>query len=95
MVTVRSSGDGKVAMIRGFGERRAGVEGKVGEFLNLLGLSASTEDEETAGKAGTDKDQDEECDKKSHHGWGQSSSCCAVRAISDNKLGDDGHCWLR
>ena len=45
MTSIGSSGDGKAAVIRHLGGGRAGVDGEVGEFLNLLGLSASAEDE--------------------------------------------------
>ena len=80
-------------MIGVFGESRAGVEGEVGEFVNLLGLSAGTEDEETAGEADTDKDEDEKCDEKFDHGWGH--GCCAIaiaRVVSDDESRNDGHC---
>ena len=80
-------------MIGVFGQRRAGVEGEVGELINLFGLSAGAEDKETAGEADTDKDEDEECDKKFDHCWGH---CVAIaRAVSDDESGNDGHCGRR
>lgn len=66
------------------------VEWEVGEFLDLLGLSASAEDEETSGKAYAEKNQDDQCDKKFHHGWGHSG--VAARVASDGESGNDGHC---
>lgn len=62
---------------------------EVGELLDLLGLSASAKEEETAGEADTDKDQDDERDKKFHHCWGHGGG--AARAISDDESGDDSH----
>lgn len=89
MATVRSSSDGEAALIRGVGGRTAGVEWEVGELLDLLGLSASAKDEETAGEADTEKNQNDQYDEKFHHGWGHGGS--AARAVSDDESGDDGH----
>ena len=89
VATVRSSSDGKAAVIRGFGCRTAGVEWEVGELLDLLGLSASAKDEKTAGEGDTDKDQDDECDQEFHHCWGHGGG--ATGAISDDESGDDSH----
>lgn len=62
---------------------------EVGKLLDLLGLSASAKDEETASEGYTEKDQDNECDKKLHHCWGHGGG--AARAISDDEFGDDSH----
>ena len=66
------------------------VKREVGEFLDLLGLSASAEDEETTGKAHAKEDQDDECDEKFDHGWGHSGA--AARVVSDDESRDNGHC---
>ena len=66
------------------------MEGEVGEFVNLLGLSAGSEDEETAGEAAANKDEDEKCDEKFDHGWGHGGSI--ARAVSDDESGNDSHC---
>ena len=89
MATIRSSGDGEATVIREFGGRTVGVEWEVGEFLNLLGLSASAEDEEGASEADAEKDQDDKCDEEFHHCWGH----CGVlaRVVSDGESWDDGH----
>lgn len=78
-------------MVGGFGERRIGVIREIGEFLHLLGLSASTEDEETGGEAESEKDEDSECDKKFDH-CGSHGAGAGARAVSDDESGDDGHC---
>lgn len=88
---MRSSDDGKAAVTGGFGRRAAGVEWKMGEFLDLLGLSASAEDEEAAGEADAEQDQDDECDQKFHHGRGHAGAG-AARIVSDDECGDDRHC---
>ena len=80
-------------MVGVFGQRGAGVEGQVGELINLLGLSAGAEDEETAGEAETEKDEHEKGDKKFDHGWGHGRAI--ARAVSDDECGNDGHCRSR
>ena len=77
-------------MVGDFGERRAGVEGEVGEFLNLLGLSARAEDEQPTSEADSKNHQDDECDKEFCHGWGHGAA--AARVVSDDEFGDDCHC---
>lgn len=67
------------------------VEWEVGEFLHLLGLSTSAEDEETAGKAKTAKEQDDEGDEEFDHGWGHGIGT-AARVVSDDESGDERHC---
>ena len=67
------------------------MEGEVGELLDLLGLSASAKDEETAGERDTHEDENDESDKKFHHGWGHSGGRGATRAVSDEESWDDGH----
>ena len=89
MTAIRSSGDSKAAMIGEFGGRTAGVEWEVGEFLHLLGLSASAENKQAASKADTEKDQDNERDEKFHHGRGHGGF--TARVVSDDESGDDGH----
>lgn len=69
------------------------MEREVGEFLNLLGLSASAEDKKASGEADAEKDQHDECDEKFHHGWGHSAG--AARVVSDDESGDNGHCAER
>ena len=56
MPGIWSSGDCKAAMVGIFGGRRAGVEWEVGEFVHLLGLSASAEDDEAGREADAKKD---------------------------------------
>lgn len=90
MASIRSSGNGKAAMSGDFGGRATGVERQVGEFLNLLGLSASTQDEEATSEADAEKDQDDECDEKFHHGWGHCAAA-AARIVSDDESGYDRH----
>lgn len=90
---MRSSDDGKAAVFGEFGRRAAGVEWKMGEFLDLLGLSASAEDEEAAGEADAEQDQDDECGQKFHHGRGHAGAGAgAGRVVSDDECGDDRHC---
>ena len=79
-------------MIGGFG-RTAAVEWKVREFFNLLGLSASAEDQETTSEADTKKDQDDKNDKKFYHGWSHGGA--TARVVSDDESGDDSHCWRK
>lgn len=91
VATIRSSGDGKATVIGGLGGRTVDVEWEVGEFLNLLGLSTSAEDEETAGEADSEKDQDDESDEEFGHGWGHGIGT-AARVVSDDESGNYGHC---
>ena len=79
-------------MIGGFRGGMAGVEWEVCEFLNLLGLSASAEYEETSNEADGDKDEDDKSDKEFHHCWGHGGGGAAARVVSDDESGDDGHC---
>lgn len=76
-------------MIRRFGGRTTGFEWEVGEFLDLLGLSASAKCKETSGETDSENDKDDKCDKKFHHGWSHGG---ATRLVSDGESGDDGHC---
>lgn len=66
------------------------MERKVGELLDLLSLSASAKDEETACEGNTDEDENDESDKKFHHSWGHGGAG-ATRAISKDESWDDGH----
>ena len=75
MASVGCSRDSEASVIRNLGGERVGVEWEVGEFLNLLGLSASAEDEEAAGETDAKEDKNDKGDKEFHHGWGH---CCAV-----------------
>ena len=90
MAIVWRCGDCKAAMIRRFEGRTTGFEWEVGEFLDLLGLSASAKYKETSSKTDAEKDEDDKGDKKSHHRW---SHGAATRVVSDGESGDDGHCW--
>ena len=76
-------------MIRRLGGRTTGFEGEVGEFLDLLGLSASANCKETSSETDGEKDEDDKCDKKFHHGWSHGG---ATGLVSDDEFGDDGHC---
>ena len=78
-------------MIRRFEGRTTRFEWEVGEFLNLLGLSASAKYKETSSETDGEKDEDDKCDKKFHHHWSHS---VATRVVSDDESGDDGHCWM-
>ena len=77
-------------MIRRFEGRTTGFEREVGKFLDLLGLSASAKYKETSSETDAEKDEDDKCDKKSHHHW---SHGAATRVVSDGESGNDGHCW--
>lgn len=92
MATIRNSGDGKATVVGGFRGRVAAVEWEIGEFLNLLSLSTSAENEEAAGEAEAEEDEDDECDEKFHHGWGHGGGGAAAGVASDDECGDDGHC---
>ena len=62
----------------------------MGELFNLLGLLTSTEDEETAGEADTENDEDDECYQKLHHRW--SHGGVTTRVVSNDESWNDGHC---
>ena len=76
-------------MIRRLGGRTTGFEGEVGEFGDLLGLSASAKCKETSSETDSEKDQDDKSDKKFHH---RRSHGGATGIVSDGESGDDGHC---
>ena len=90
MTSIRCSRDGKTSVIRDLGGERAGMEWEMGEFLNLLGLSTSAEDEQAAGETDAEKDENDKGDKELRHGWGH---CCAVaRVASGDECGNNRHC---
>ena len=89
MAMVRRCSDCKAAMIRRFEGRTTGFEREVGEFFDLLGLSASAEYKETCSETDAEKDEDDKCDKESHHHWSHGG---AARVVPDGESGDDSHC---
>ena len=68
------------------------MAGKVGEFLNLLVLSASVEDQEAAAETEDEKEKDYECNEQFDHGWSHGTGAAAARVASDDESGDDCHC---